>query len=49
LCQNGCLSVFSSIKETEKDMGVGEDSHVVFGKKKIPGEIYSGGPYSVSA
>jgi hypothetical protein len=36
-CQNGVLSVLSSIGETEKSRVGGDDSHVVFGHK-FPGE-----------
>jgi hypothetical protein len=37
LCQNGGLSVLSSVKETEKSRVGGGDIHVVFGQK-FPGE-----------
>jgi hypothetical protein len=37
LCQNGGLSVLSSMEETEKTGWVRDGSHVVLGKK-FPGE-----------
>jgi hypothetical protein len=44
LCQNVGLSVLSLIRETEKSRVSGDDSHVVFGKKKslVEKEVWDG-------
>jgi hypothetical protein len=44
LCQNGGLSVLSSIGGTEKNMVGGDDSHSVFGKKNslVENEVWNG-------